>query len=84
MSRPLYVVASVIVAGAIVLSALSLMDVGARASERRTAAYPGVATLRVEAASGDARAQLPLERRLPRLEAPDEDELRPAPASPPT
>jgi DUF4097 and DUF4098 domain-containing protein YvlB len=48
-------VASVIVAGAIVLSALSLMDVGARASERRTAAYPGVATLRVEAASGDVR-----------------------------
>ncbi len=53
MSRPLFQLASVLTVAAILLSAVSLLDSGARASERRTVAYDAARTLRVEASAGD-------------------------------
>ncbi len=55
MSRPLFLVASVVVAVAIVAGAISLLDAGARASERRLATYDAARSLRVESAAGDVR-----------------------------
>ena len=55
MSRPLFLLASVAVAAAIVFSAISLLDAGARASERRVVTYEAARTLRVESAAGAVR-----------------------------
>jgi DUF4097 and DUF4098 domain-containing protein YvlB len=55
VSRPLFLVASVLVALAIVVSAISLLDAGARASERRVVTYEAARTLRVESAAGAVR-----------------------------
>lgn len=55
MSKPLYAVVSVLVAAAIVLSAISLLDAGANASDRRVERYDAARSLRVEAAAGDVR-----------------------------
>jgi DUF4097 and DUF4098 domain-containing protein YvlB len=55
MSRPLYRVASVLVLAAIVFSAVSLLDTGARASEQRTVTFDAARILRVEASAGDVR-----------------------------
>ncbi len=53
MSRPLYAVLSALVAVAIVLSAISLLDAGAHAADRRTERYATARSLRIEAAAGD-------------------------------
>ena len=55
MSRPLYAVLSALVAGAIVLSAISLLDAGAHAADRRVERYGAAESLRIEAAAGDVR-----------------------------
>jgi DUF4097 and DUF4098 domain-containing protein YvlB len=55
VSRPLFLLASVAVAAAIVFSAISILDAGARASERRVVTYDAARSLRVESAAGDVR-----------------------------
>jgi hypothetical protein len=55
MARPLYLVTSMLVIGAIVFTALSFLDTGARASERRVERFPAADTLRVAPAAGDVR-----------------------------
>ncbi len=55
MSRPLYITLSVLVAGAILLTAVSLLDNGAHASERRVERHAAAGSLRVDAAAGDVR-----------------------------
>jgi len=54
MARPLYFVVSVLVLGAIVLTAASFLDTGARASERRVERFPAANSLRVQHAAGAA------------------------------
>jgi hypothetical protein len=55
MGRPLYLVTSMLVLGAILVTALSFLDTGARASERRVERFPAAASLRVAPAAGDVR-----------------------------
>ena len=55
MSRPLFLLASLLVAAAIVASAFSVLNAGARITEGRLETYAGVERIRMDPGAGDVR-----------------------------